>query len=341
MKRYPHLSPTLYTLIPLTLLLLAGCKGKSSEDDEEEKPAGKAVVRVRMEELQVRDALVTVNALGKTEALRKEKIFSPIAGRIVALRVFDGSVVKKGEEVAVIESKESDAAIIGAEAMMKAATTPDAKSAAEERLRLARESRNSVSVTSGVDGVVAGRAVGEGELVAENGELLTIIDPASMVFIADVPVQELAAVRQGEKATVRLQSSDSAEHPAVVDAVYPQSDPQSQTVKTRLRLIGESAAGRPFLRTDFLGSAEILTGIRHHAFFVSRPSLLRNDENNTFSVVTFTPDSLALSIPVSVLSMTDSSVEVSGQGLRGGMPIIREGNYALPDSTRITLSWQE
>ena len=67
-------------------LTIAGCRSKASDDDAE-KPAPKALVSVKIEKLKEHDADVTVSALGRTDALRKEKLYSPIAGKILSLRV--------------------------------------------------------------------------------------------------------------------------------------------------------------------------------------------------------------------------------------------------------------
>jgi hypothetical protein len=42
-------------------------------------------------------------------------------------------------------------------------------------------------------------------------------------------------------------------------------------------------------------------------------------------------------MPVDVTGMTDSTVAISNHGLKEGMRIITEGNYALADSTHITV----
>ena len=87
--------------------------------------------------------------------------------------------------------------------------------------------------------------------------------------------------------------------------------------------------------------ASIVTGVRHHSFFVPKPALLRDDENNSFSIITLTPDSFSIALPVSVRAITDSSVEIAGHGLAEGMLVVTEGNYSLADSTRVTLARQD
>ena len=85
------------------------------------------------------------------------------------------------------------------------------------------------------------------------------------------------------------------------------------------------------------GTARIVTGIHPHALLVPRSALLRNDENNTYSVVTVTFDSLALSVPVTIGVLTDSTAEITGGTLEPGTQVITRGNYALADSTRVTI----
>ena len=73
-------------------------------------------------------------------------------------------------------------------------------------------------------------------------------------------------------------------------------------------------------------------------FLVPKAALLRNDVNDTYTVVTITADSLSLAIPVTVGVMTDSTAEISGRSVSAGMPVITAGHYALADSTRVTVS---
>ena len=113
---------------------------------------------------------------------------------------------------------------------------------------------------------------------------------------------------------------------------------QSQTVRVRLRFSSMPQAARSLLRTEMIGTASIRTGIRAHALFVPKAALLRDDETNTYRIMTITPDSLALHVPVTVGVMTDSLVEVQNPFLEKGTPVITVGAYALADSTHVTVN---
>ena len=84
--------------------------------------------------------------------------------------------VQKGDVLAIIQTKESEATILGAESMLKSAGTAEQKAEAEHTLELARSTQSSVAVRAPFDGIVSTRSVSEGELVAENAELFTLVD---------------------------------------------------------------------------------------------------------------------------------------------------------------------
>jgi multidrug efflux pump subunit AcrA (membrane-fusion protein) len=314
-----------------------GCRQKQSDDESGQSPA-KAVVTVKVGAMNERDAIVIVDAIGKTDALRKEKSYAPIAGRIVTLKALEGTEVKKGDVLAIIQTKESEATVLGAESMLKSAVTPQQKSEAEHTLELARSTQNSVNVCAKFDGVVSSRSVSEGELVAENAELFTIVDLSTIDFLADVPLRDVSAIRSGEHASVSFQSLPAKLFPAIVDAINPQTDIQSQTVKVRLRFSISNNVLLSLLRTEMIGMAQITTGVRRHALFIPKAALLRNDEDNSYSVVMITADSLAKIIPVVVGTIDDTSAEIRSEQIRAGMMIVTEGNYALTDSTRLTVA---
>lgn len=321
-----------------TCILLVSCRNKQSDDEDEGKPPANVVVTVKTAPIVEHEAILTVQAYGKTDALRKEKIYAPIAGRIVTLKVFEGTPVRKGDVLAMIQSKESQSSILGAETMLRSATTAAQKSEAEQALQLSRSTQNTISIVAKFNGYVSSRIVSEGELVAESGELLTVIDPSTIDFLAEVPLRELPSIRVGQRALVDFQYLPRKEFPASVSAISPQSDAQSQTVKVRLEFLPLTNNLQALLRTEMMGTARVVVGARSRALFVPKSALLRNDEENTYSVVIVTPDSMAKNISVSVGTVTDTTVEIQSPLLHAGIPVITVGNYSLNDSTRVTTS---
>jgi multidrug efflux pump subunit AcrA (membrane-fusion protein) len=325
------------SLLFAATILAAACAGKTGSEDEEGGENVKATVAVRVVPLRRGDMNVVVQATGKTDAIRKEKLSSPIAGKVVSLKALIGASVQAGEVLAVIRTKESQDAISGAEALVRAATTPEQRNEAQRALELAKSSETTLSVHASFSGTVSNRAVSEGDLVSENSELFTIIDMSTIMFVADVPVRNLPSVAIGQRSTVVLQTIPEKGLPAEVEAISPQTDVMSQTVIVRLGFLPMPDAARRLLKTDMTGEARITTGVQRGVFVVPKVAVLRNDETNTYSVVTFTPDSLAVTLPVELGATTDSTAEIADHELKEGMPIMIEGHYALADSTRITV----
>ena len=321
----------------VAICMLSGCARKPSNDDQAGQNPTVALVAVRTAFVTEGPVEVFIAATGKTNALREEKIFSPIAGRILSLKVLEGTSVKEGSDLITIKTKESQAAVDGAEALLRDAKTAQESTGAQKALQLSLSTQSIVSVRAKFDGVVSSRNVIEGELVTENEELLTILDLSTIVFNASVTLSDLPSIRIGQLCIIRFQSIKAFDFKATVDAISPQTDLQSQTVQVRLRFSELSPAARPLLKTDMIGTADIVTGIHKNALIIPKSALLRNDETNTYSVVVTTADSLAQTVPITVGSSTNSTVEISGNKLQKGTIVITEGNYALPDSTKVTV----
>lgn len=324
------------TTLVLALLLtsFSSCTRKQADEESGSEPAASAVVQVKILPLRQGDLETFVAATGKTDVIRRQKATAPVAGTISSLSALEGTVVKRGDVLATIRPKETQAAIAGAEALLRGATNETERREGERALQLARSTQNMVTIRAAFGGVVATRSVTEGDLVNEGAEIVTLVDLSTMIFVAAVPLRDARAVRPGQRALVRFQSVSDTEHGAVVEAAYPESELQSQTQRVRLKMI-DAGGLRSVRRTDMTGVCRIFTGVHHNVLIVPKTALLRNDETETYSVVVVQPDSVARIIPVTLGVLADSLAEVAGTGLVPGMPVVVEGNYALPDSTRV------
>jgi len=314
---------------------LGGCTQHHGGDDEGESSAANAVVAVRTAPVIRGNMETVVTATGSTDAVRREKIVAPIAGSLLSLKVLEGVPVRRGDVLAVIQPKETRAAITGAGALLRGAHTEEERAEAARAMQLALDGQNNLEVESTIDGVVATRSATEGELVAENAELMTVVDLSTLIFVADVPLRDVELVRAGQRAAVSFQSIPGELFVGKVDAVNPRSDPGSQTVRVRIGFTGGDSHTRALLRSEMSGVARIVTGTHAGVLIVPKSALLRNDETDTYTIALATADSLARVLPVRVGARTDSTAEVSAGGLLPGMRVIVEGNFALADSTRI------
>jgi RND family efflux transporter MFP subunit len=315
--------------------LIAACARPHNDDEERSNPP-----RVAVKTAPIRRGIMPrgLEVTGTTEALRKVRVFSPVAGTLLALKVQEGERVKAGDVLAVVQPRETRAAIAGAEALRRSARTDADRAEADRALELARARQSVVEVRAASDGVIASRSAAEGELVAENTELATMIDPGTVVFLADVPVAGIAAVRSGGAARVRFPALPAMVLDAVVEGESPRADPASQSVRVRLRFTGVPAALRGSLKAEMGGSAWLATGTTSGVLLVPPAAILRDDEAGVSRIVLAGADSLAHVLVVRIGGRTDSTVEVAAAGLEAGMPVIVEGQYALSDSTRIVVT---
>jgi multidrug efflux pump subunit AcrA (membrane-fusion protein) len=322
-------------LLACMTLACGACTRKQAGEETEGQSAAPPVVSVKISRAYRGTLDESVVATGKVDVIRRQKVISPVSGTLVSLKALEGMTVQRGAVLAVIRPREAQTSITGAEALLQNARTDAERQEAQAALDLANSTQNMVSVRSVFRGVVAARNVTEGELVAENAELMTVIDLSTIVFVADVPLQDSPRVRKGQHAMLEFQSLAGEEYPALVDAVYPGSEAQSQTVGVRLTLKDTREAARRLLKPSMMGMCRIITGVHRDVLIVPKGALLRDDEHDTYAVVVVHPDSIARLVSVAVGVTTDSTAEIRGTGIDAGTPIVVEGNYALPDSTRV------
>jgi multidrug efflux pump subunit AcrA (membrane-fusion protein) len=316
---------------------VSACKQNRSAEEGAEGEHLPALVQVRTAPVMQGPMSDHVSAQGAVDVLRKQHVVSPVNGVVVAVRILEGTHVHRGDILITIRPKEAQAGLTGARLLLQRATTEAERVEAQRAVDLAEATQNSVTLHAEWDGIVAARSVTEGEIVAENAALMDIIDPTTAVFIARVPISDMARVRAGMQAELEIASLSGRALPAVVDAVYPTADAPSQTVAVRVRPAAAAGQPMPALLPAMIGTCRIAVATHHDVLTIPRGALLRNDETGTYTVIAVGSDSLAHVMAVQVVLTNDSLAGVTGRGLAPGMPVVIEGNYGLPDSTRVVV----
>ncbi len=307
----------------------AGCNRSQSEPGE---GVPRPVVAVKLDSLRVGPIAATLRVPGATRALRQETVGAPVDGQIEALDVLPGEPVRAGAVLARLETKESVAARVGAEMLLSQATTAEARARATADAERARRSATVLEVRAPFDAVVVTRAVNPGEYVTAGGPLFHLVDLRSLCFVARVPARELSLVHAGEPAQIDFETDPPRRVPARVERVNPQLDPVAQTAEVRLRF---SAPEPTDLHSEMFGMAILVVGGKDAALLVPHAAVLRDDATGEHTIVEAVGDTLGVIRRVQIGLEAPDVVEVTGPGLRAGMHIVVEGQYGLPDSTRL------
>jgi Cu(I)/Ag(I) efflux system membrane fusion protein len=309
-------------------MLLIGCTGERAQDvpaDVRVDVTADLVRSGRMEE--------TLTATGATAIRKESQMRSPVTGVLVQFALFAGDRVRAGETIALVRPKESASSLQGAEELLRMATTEQQRAEAARAIDLAKKAATTVSIRSPFDGIVGTRAKNEMDLVSEGEQIATVIDPTSIIFIADVPSASFHRVRVGQQATVRFAAKPGKVYRGGVHRVEPQMNSADQTARVQIAF----SAAEGGLEGSLFGEATIIVGVRDRVLMVPESALLRDDENNTTHIMIVGPDSLALSRTVEVGMRNDSLAEVSSAGLSPGELVITQGHYGLPDSTKVRI----
>ena len=316
-------------------LALAGCRRAADpeaahSDAAKSAPAESAAVSVVVAPLVRATIPDVVTSPGKTAALAQQKVRPPFAGTLVELRVSDGDRVRRGDVLAAIVSRDSEAALAGAREMLRDAKDAAEKADGERAVALAERSLVRADIRAPSDGAVLSHAAARGDRVSEDQEILTIADASSVVFLADVPQSDLARIRRGQAARVEL-AGRPAPLGGTVHDVFPGANPADFTVPVRIDLAG--LADIPPI--GLFGTSRITVGVHRDAVVAPESAVVRDDLTGAARLV-LVENGRAHWVDVKVGAKGPAGVEIASPLLAPGGTVVVSGQVGLPEGAAVS-----
>lgn len=232
------------------LIAAAGCdRGRpGSVPTPEEVPRVEVSAAVR--------AAPTVGVPASVRSTEEVDVATRYSGRLDRLDVEVGSRVRRGDTLALVDPEGVrpgvDAAAAEAEraraywerirALARdGAATPQELDDAEARkesaaagLRAARARMSYAAIVAPFDGMVAARLADPGDLVVPGRPIVSMVQPASLEVVADLPEETAMRLSSGSEVTVREGSGAGRAFPARVARIAPAVDRASHRVRVEL-----------------------------------------------------------------------------------------------------------
>lgn len=329
----------------LAPLLAAGAALLVSACSEEQAPArsfAPQTVSVIAESLQFESAQTRVEAVGTSRAVLSAELYPAASGEVVAVNFEPGQVVRKGDVLVQLDSREEKLAVGLAEIKLADATrlyerysrsadsgavlptTLDTARAAMETARLelerAKVALDDRTIEAVFDGHVGATDVDPGDRVSPTTLITTLDDRSSLLVSFEVPEAFIGELTVGE--SIRLETW-SAAMPAVngeVVDIGSRIDPRNRTFVARARVDNPDDTLRPGM--SFRVSADV-EGERYAV--VPETAVLWGAEGAyVWSIV----DGKAQRTPVKVVQRREGRVLIDGELGANGMVVV-EGTQRM------------
>ncbi|MFI5243028.1 MAG: efflux RND transporter periplasmic adaptor subunit [Gemmatimonadales bacterium] len=327
----------------LFVVVLAGCSRGGSNADPSESAGNRGVVDtistrdssvaatpVHMAVVTRGNLAVIVSGPGRTDALDVQKVRAPFTGTLQSLDVVIGDRVQGGQQIGTIISQASQAALNGAEVMLRDARTATARSDAERALVLAKQSLIESPLRAPRAGVIVSRGASQGDLLSPGDSIVSIASASSIVFVAHIAQSDLQRIRPGQRATIEAPGRTASAEGTVHGLLPADTSTMSVPVRIDLRL------SDVVVPIGLFGTAHITVGARTDISIVPSAAILRDDVNGTARVAVVDSVGRAHWVSVAVGVQQGSSSEIASPRLASGTRVIISGQVGLPDGSRVT-----
>jgi len=253
-------------LLAALALLAGGCKPQEKKDPKGQ-PIAVQVTAVAPGSI-ARSLVYDADVVGEIEV----RVYAQVAERIVSLPVDEGTVVKQGQTLAVLRADSLSDGVKSAVAAVEAARADrdnlkDEVARAEKlvarqivaraqvdqlRARLlsaeaqirrleamssqASTARGYAVVRAPISGVVGRRYLSLGDMAAPSLPILTVVRMDRVELTVEVPEKELADVRDGSAAQVRVARYGDRVFQGKVVLIAPTIDRQTRTARVKVRI---------------------------------------------------------------------------------------------------------
>jgi multidrug efflux pump subunit AcrA (membrane-fusion protein) len=184
-------------------------------------------------------------------------------------------------------------------------------------------------VRSPIAGVVADRGVNLGDMANSGSALFTVVDIGRVIAKANIPVQEAAALRTGDAATIK---GEGVEMPGKVTVVSPAVDANTTTVQVWI----EAANKGEKLKLGVTVQVSIEAGDVPDAVIVPAAALLASDDGGE-KVMVAGADSTAHERKVETGVRDGDDIQLIS-GVKPGEKVIVNGGLGLDDKAKIQIA---
>ena len=316
----------------LTVLLACsggagGAKTEPGTPAETDSAAAEATpVRVA---IAVRGSMARIVAgPGRTDALDVQKVRAPFTGTLESLHVAIGDHVRGGQLLGTVVAQASQAALAGAEAMTRAASTPAQRSDAARALELAKSNIVQTPLRAPRAGTVVSRGASQGDLVSQGDSIVSIASAGSIVFLARIAQLDIARIRPGQPAEIVFPGRPAPLR-GVVHGLLP-ADTSAMTVPVRIDVLAGNT-----VPIGLFGTAHITVGAASNVTIVPRAALLRDDVSGITRMAVISSKDVAHWITVTTGLQRGDSVEITSPPITAGERVILSGQVGLPEGSRV------
>ena len=259
--------------------------------------------------------------------------------------LFDqGGISKKDLEASQLAVTQAEDDVRLAEASTSAhrsVTNPGDIRVAEAKAQQARGRLGNLNAQLGYaiirapfDGVVTQQFQYQGELANPGGKLLTIADTSNLIAKMQVGEETATRLKVGDDVRVLPDDRPGESFPGTINLVGRAADPQSHSVEVWVLVPNPGGRLRPN------GVAKVVIAAQPAAGAVIVPSAavtLDATNGNSGTVMVVDDKSVAHEVHVTIGVRSGGRMQILS-GLHGGETVVTEGNYGLPDGTKVAVS---
>jgi HlyD family secretion protein len=206
--------------------------------------------------------------------------------------------------------------------------------AAQQRVATLDAQLSYATIRAPITGIVTDQFQYQGEFAAAGGRLVNIADISEVIVKAPFADTVAAQLKVGDPATVLPTDTTGEQMTGKVTLVSRSSDPLNRTVEVWVTLA--NGAGR--LRANGAAQITAATLTKTDAVVIPASAVTLDASNaNEGTVMVVDATNVAHETKVVIGIRTPDKVEIT-EGLSGGETVVIEGNYALPDGTKVEVS---
>lgn len=208
---------------------------------------------------------------------------------------------------------------------------------AEQRVATLDAQLSYATIRSPLTGIVTDQFQYEGEFASAGGKLVTVADSSTVIVKAPFADTAVAELKTGDSATVLPTDSSAEEMHGQITLLSRSSDPTNRTVEVWVTL-GNSDGN---LRPNGAALVTVFANSKNDALVLPASAVTLEASNATEgTVMVVDQQKVAHETAVTTGVRTADKIEIV-EGLKGGETVVVEGNYALPDGTKVEIATED